>query len=44
VFADFLPIVRDVIREACGDGFTPAMAQAWDGVLAEAARLAVLPA
>jgi len=43
VFADFLPIVGDVIREACGDGFTPAMAAAWQDVLAHAARLAALP-
>jgi len=33
-----------VIRDGCGDGFAPAMAEAWDMVLAEAARLAVLPA
>jgi len=29
VFADFVPIVAAVIAEACGDGFTPAMAAAW---------------
>jgi hypothetical protein len=44
VFADFLPIVADVIRAAGGDGFTPAMAAAWDLVLARAAAtLAPLP-
>lgn len=44
VFADFLPIVASVIAEACGDGFTPAMAAAWDRVLARAAAvLAALP-
>jgi hypothetical protein len=44
VFADFLPIVAAVIREGCGDGFTPAMAAAWDVVLARAAQtLAALP-
>jgi hypothetical protein len=40
VFGDFLPIVAAVIRDGCGDGFAPAMAEAWDMVLAEAARLA----
>jgi len=44
VFGDFLPIVAAVIRDGCGDGFTPAMADAWDAVLSEAARLAELPA
>lgn len=44
VFGDFLPIVAGVIRDACGDGFTPAMATAWDLVLARAAAtLAALP-
>lgn len=44
VFADFLPIVAAVIRDGCGDGFTPAMAAAWDVVLAHAAQtLAALP-
>ena len=44
VFADFLPIVADVIRAACGAGFTHAMAAAWDLVLARAAQtLAALP-
>lgn len=43
-FGDFLPIVAGVIRDACGDGFTPAMAAAWDLVLARAAAtLAALP-
>lgn len=36
VFAAFLPIVADVIAQACGDGFTPAMADAWAEVLARA--------
>lgn len=44
IFADFLPIVGDVIRDGCGDGFTADMAAAWDAVLAEAGALAVLPA
>lgn len=39
VFADFLPTVRDTIQAACGKAFTPAMASAWDAVLADAARL-----
>lgn len=39
VFADFLPIVAAEIADACGDGFTPAMAAAWDAVLARAAGL-----
>ncbi|OSZ72456.1 hypothetical protein CAP39_03725 [Sphingomonas sp. IBVSS1] len=44
VFADFLPIIAAVITEAGGDGFTPAMAAAWDVVLARAAAvLAALP-
>jgi hypothetical protein len=44
VFADFLPIVASVIRDACGAGFTPAMAAAWDIVLARAEQtLAALP-
>lgn len=44
VFADFLPVVAAVIRDACGAGFTPAMAQAWDAVLAGGAQtLAALP-
>ena len=44
VFADFLPIIAAVISEACGDGFTPAMAAAWEQVLARAAAvLAALP-
>lgn len=44
VFADFLPIVASVIRDACGDGFTPAMAAAWETVLARATHtLAALP-
>ena len=44
VFADFLPIVAAVIRDACGDGFTPAMAAAWGLVLDRAAAtLAALP-
>jgi hemoglobin-like flavoprotein len=44
IFADFLPIVAEVIRDACGDGFAADMAAAWDVVLADAAALAVLPA
>jgi hypothetical protein len=44
IFGDFLPIVAAVIADGCGEGFTPAMGAAWDAVLAEAARLAVLPA
>ncbi|MBU6167028.1 MAG: globin [Alphaproteobacteria bacterium] len=44
VFADFLPIVASVVAQAGGDGFTPAMAAAWDLVLARAAAvLAALP-
>lgn len=44
VFADFLPIVAEVIREACAGGFTPAMAAAWELVVARgAAVLAALP-
>ncbi|OYQ29299.1 hypothetical protein CHU93_08155 [Sandarakinorhabdus cyanobacteriorum] len=44
VFADFLPIIAAVMAEAGGDGFTPAMAAAWDVVLARAAAvLAALP-
>ena len=44
VFADFLRIVAAVIRDGCGDGFTPAMAAAWDVVLDRAAAtLAALP-
>ncbi|WP_156256056.1 globin [Sandarakinorhabdus oryzae] len=44
VFADFLPIMAGVIRDTCGDGFTPAMAAAWDLVLDRAAAtLAALP-
>ena len=44
VFDDFLPIVAGVIRDACGAGFTPDMAAAWDLVLARAAAtLAALP-
>ena len=44
VFADFLPVVAAVIRDGCGDGFTPAMAAAWDVVLDRAAAtLAALP-
>ena len=44
VFADFLPIVAAVICECGGDGFTPAMAAAWDLVLERAAAtLAALP-
>ncbi len=37
VFGDFLPIVAATIRDACGPGFTPDMAAAWDAVLARAA-------
>jgi hemoglobin-like flavoprotein len=44
IFADFLPIVADVIRDGCGEGFNSDMAAAWAAVLAEAAALAVLPA
>lgn len=45
VFADFLPIVAAAIAEAGGEDFTPAMAAAWDLVLARAAAtLAALPA
>lgn len=44
IFADFLPIVAAVIREACAGGFTPAMAAAWETVLARGASvLAALP-
>lgn len=44
VFADFLPIVAAVIRDGCGTGFTPAMAAAWNIVLARtSATLAALP-
>jgi hypothetical protein len=44
VFADFLPIIATVIRDACGPGFTPDMAAAWETVLARAdAVLAALP-
>lgn len=44
VFGDFLPIVAASIRDACGDGFTPAMASAWDVVLQRAAQtLRALP-
>jgi hypothetical protein len=44
VFVDFLPIVAGVIRDGCGDGFTPAMAAAWETVLVRAvATLAALP-
>ncbi|MEN9933102.1 MAG: hypothetical protein RIS17_1675 [Pseudomonadota bacterium] len=37
VFADFVPIIADTIRDACGDGFTPEMAAAWAAVSARAA-------
>ncbi len=44
VFADFLPVVAAVIRDGCGNGFTPAMAAAWNAVLDRAAlTLAALP-
>jgi hypothetical protein len=44
VFGDFLPVVAAVIRDACGDGFTPAMAAAWAAVLVGGAEtLAALP-
>lgn len=36
VFAQFLPIIAEVIAAACGDDFTPAMQQAWARVLAAA--------
>lgn len=39
VFADFPPIVAAVIAEAGGDEFTPAMAAAWELVLARAAAV-----
>ncbi len=43
-FSDFLPVVAAVIRDGCGDDFTPAMAAAWDVVLDRAAAtLAALP-
>ena len=38
VFADFMPIVAGVIRDGCGDGFTPEMAAAWAAVLGRAAH------
>lgn len=44
IFADFLPIVADVIREACGPGFTDAMDAAWDAVLGEVQAPPALPA
>jgi hypothetical protein len=45
IFGEFLGIVAAVIGEAGGDAFTPAMAAAWDAVLARAdAVLAALPA
>ncbi|WP_164157338.1 globin [Sandarakinorhabdus rubra] len=44
IFADFVPIVASVIREACGADFTPAMDDAWALVVARAAAtLAALP-
>jgi hypothetical protein len=44
VFGDFLPIVAAVIRDGCGNGFTPAMAAAWELALDRAAQtLAALP-
>lgn len=44
VFADFVPIIARVIGEACGTGFTDAMAAAWDVVQARAAAtLAAVP-
>jgi hypothetical protein len=44
VFADFLPIIADVIRAACAADFTADMAAAWELVLARAAAtLAGLP-
>jgi hypothetical protein len=36
VFVQFLPLVAAEIAAGCGAGFTPAMADAWSGVLAEA--------
>lgn len=43
VFADFLPIVAEVIADFCADGFTPDMAAAWATVLTRAdATLAAL--
>ena len=35
VFPTFFGIVAEVVREACGDAFTPAMDGAWRRVLAE---------
>lgn len=39
VFADFFPIIAAEIAAACGDGFTPAMAAAWDALLADVAAV-----
>lgn len=36
IFAQFLPILAEVIGEACGEGFTPDMQAAWAAVVAAA--------
>ena len=38
VFASFFPVVRDTIAEVLGPDWTPAMAGAWDQLLAEIDR------
>ena len=38
VFATFFPVVRDTVAEAAGAGWTPAMASAWEQMLAEIDR------
>jgi hypothetical protein len=44
VFADFVPVVAGVIRDACGADFTSDMAAAWEAVEAQCAVvLAALP-
>jgi hypothetical protein len=39
VFADFYPVIRDVVAAACAADFTPAMAEAWAVLLADIAAV-----
>lgn len=43
IFAQFFPIIRDVVRECVGPAWSPAMETAWAALLDETAQLVTPP-